>query len=49
VKGHTTRSTRSRREFWKRLGIWIFIFIFAFSVVGGAIAIVAQFFAGAPH
>ena len=46
MKGHTTRSARSRREFWKRFGIWVFIFVFAFSVVGGAIAIVAQLFAG---
>jgi hypothetical protein len=47
MRGHTTRSTRSRREFWKRLGIWIFIFIFAFSVVGGAIAVVASLLSGA--
>jgi ABC-type Fe3+ transport system permease subunit len=45
MKGHQTRSARSRREFWKRTGIWIFIFVFAFSVVGGLIAVVASFFA----
>jgi hypothetical protein len=39
VSGHTTRSVRARREFWKRLGVWIFIVIFAFSVVGGLIAV----------
>jgi hypothetical protein len=47
VKGHTTRSARARREFWKRLGIWVFIVIFAFSVVGGLIAVAASFLAGA--
>jgi len=42
VKGGTQpRAARARREFWKRLGIWIFIFIFSFSVVGGLIAAVA--------
>ncbi len=46
---HQTRSSRSRREFWKRLGIWIFIFIFAFSVVGGLIAVVASILAGQQH
>ncbi len=28
----------SRFEFWKRLFIWVFIFVFAFSVAGGIIA-----------
>jgi ABC-type Fe3+ transport system permease subunit len=46
VSGNQTRSARARREFWKRLGIWIFICVFAFSVVGGAIAVVASLFAG---
>jgi hypothetical protein len=49
MKGHTTRSARARREFWKRLGIWVFIFVFAFSVVGGAIVVVEQLLAGGPH
>ena len=49
MKTHTTRSARARREFWKRLAIWIFIFVFAFSVVGGLIAVVASLLAGAQH
>lgn len=28
----------SSAEFWKRLAIWIFIFLFIFSVAGGVIA-----------
>jgi hypothetical protein len=35
---HETRAKRAKREFWKRLGVWIFIFIFVFSVAGGVIA-----------
>lgn len=35
---HETRAKRNQREFFKKLGIWIFIAIFAFSVVGGLIA-----------
>lgn len=46
MKGHQTRSARAKREFWKRLGIWIFIFIFGFSVVGGLIAVGASLFLG---
>jgi type VI protein secretion system component VasF len=41
MKRHKSRASRARREFWKRLGIWIFLFIFAFSVVGGLIAFTA--------
>jgi len=36
---HETRAKRSRREFWLKLGVWIFLFIFAFSVVGGIFVI----------
>jgi len=43
VKGrraqHETRSARARREFLKRLGVWIFIAFFALSVAGGLIVI----------
>jgi hypothetical protein len=46
MRGHETRAARSRKEFWKRLGVWIFIFIFAFSVVGGLIAVGVGMFAG---
>jgi hypothetical protein len=36
---HETRARRGRREFWKRLFIWAFILLFAFSVAGGVIAL----------
>ncbi|MGA8534939.1 MAG: hypothetical protein WB615_12600 [Candidatus Tumulicola sp.] len=36
---HTTRASRARRDFWKRLGVWIFIAFFALSVAGGLIVI----------
>jgi uncharacterized membrane protein YhaH (DUF805 family) len=39
---HETRSKRSRREFWLKLGVWIFLFIFAFSVVGGIFVVGAS-------
>jgi hypothetical protein len=43
VKGHRathhTRAARARREFWKRLGVWIFIVFFALSVAGGLIVV----------
>ena len=35
---HETRAKRNQREFFKKLGIWLFILVFAFSVVGGLIA-----------
>jgi hypothetical protein len=37
--GHETRAVRARRDFWKRLGVWIFIAFFALSVAGGLIVI----------
>ena len=36
---HETRAARNRREFWKRLGVWIFIVFFALTVAGGLIVI----------
>jgi len=36
---HETRATRSQKEFWKRLGVWIFIAFFALSVAGGLIVV----------
>jgi preprotein translocase subunit SecG len=42
VKGrptHHTRASRARREFLKRLGVWIFILFFALSVAGGLILV----------
>lgn len=35
---HETRAKRARRDFWKRVGVWIFILVFVFSVAGGVIA-----------
>jgi hypothetical protein len=43
VKGrrptHHTRAARARREFLKRIGVWIFIVFFALSVAGGLIVV----------
>jgi hypothetical protein len=33
------RAARRRKEFFLRAGVWIFIFIFAFSIVGALIAV----------
>lgn len=35
---HETRAKRARRDFWKRLAVWIFILLFVFSVAGGVVA-----------
>jgi len=37
---HTTQASRRRGQALLRLGVWIFIFVFALSVVGGLIAFV---------
>jgi len=37
---HQTRSSRVRREFFKRFGVWIFIVFFALSVAGGLLIVV---------
>lgn len=34
---HETKAKRARRDFWKRLFVWAFILVFAFSVAGGLI------------
>lgn len=39
---YETRSTRARRQALMRLGVWIFLGIFAFSVVGGLMIFVAH-------
>jgi hypothetical protein len=39
MRGRQTRAARARIEFWKRLGVWIFLIIFAFSVAGGLIVV----------
>ena len=36
---HETRAARNRRDFWKRLAVWIFIVFFALSVAGGLIVL----------
>jgi hypothetical protein len=36
---HQTRAVRARRDFWKRLGVWVFIVFFALSVAGGLIIV----------
>ena len=37
---HETRSARARRQSLLRLGVWIFLGLFVFSIVGVAIAFV---------
>jgi hypothetical protein len=39
---HETKAKRARRELWKRLFIWAFIVLFAFSVAGGVVAMVRR-------
>jgi hypothetical protein len=36
---YETRASRARRDFLKRLGVWIFIVFFALSVAGGLIVV----------
>jgi hypothetical protein len=35
---HETRAARKRRESLMRLGVWIFLILFAFTVAGGVVA-----------
>jgi len=37
---YTTQSSRRRGQALLRLGVWLFIFIFALSVVGGLIVFI---------
>jgi len=39
---YETLKQRAARTKWIRIGVWIFIIVFAFSVVGGLFAIVPQ-------
>jgi Na+/proline symporter len=39
---HQTKSARARRDKLMRAGVWVFILMFAFSVVGGLIVIGQQ-------
>jgi len=36
---HTTQAQRRRLDFLKRAVVWVFIFIFVFSVAGGLIVL----------
>ena len=36
---HQTRAGRERRSTWLKVGIWIFLAIFVFSVAGGVVLI----------
>jgi hypothetical protein len=38
---HETRSARARRALIMRIGVWIFIGVFAFSVAGGLLIMAA--------
>ncbi|HEY9084628.1 MAG TPA: hypothetical protein VIN40_01600 [Candidatus Tyrphobacter sp.] len=39
---HETRSKRRRRQLWLKAGIWIFLGVFAFSVVGGLMVVAVR-------
>jgi type VI protein secretion system component VasF len=39
---HLTKAARARRDFAKRLGVWVFIVFFALSVAGGLIVVTAS-------
>ena len=34
---YETKAKRSRRNFWLKLGVWIFLAVFVFSVAGGVV------------
>jgi small neutral amino acid transporter SnatA (MarC family) len=34
---HATRSARQRKQLLLRAGVWIFLILFAFTIVGGAL------------
>ena len=36
---YETQSARRKRQTWLRFGVWIFILVFAFSIVGGLLAV----------
>ena len=39
---HETKAQRAQADFLKKLFIWVFIVLFAFSVAGGLIAFTVQ-------
>lgn len=36
---YETQAGRRRRQAWLRAGVWVFIFVFAFSIVGGLLVV----------
>ena len=36
---HQTRASRERRSMWLKVGVWIFLAIFVFSVAGGVVLV----------
>jgi hypothetical protein len=36
---HETRAERERRSLWLKVGVWIFLAIFVFSVAGGVVLV----------
>ena len=38
-RSYSTRASRKRKQTLMRAGIWVFIFVFAFSIVGGIFAV----------
>lgn len=36
---HHTRASRERRSMWLKVGVWIFLLIFVFSVAGGVVLV----------
>lgn len=43
---HETKASRRRKSFGMKFVVWIFIFVFGFSVVGGLFVLGASFFGG---
>ena len=40
---YKTLASRKRRNFWLRAGVWAFIVVFTFSIVGGALIAIGTF------
>lgn len=39
ARAYPTRAQRRRKEILLRAGVWVFIVLFAFSIVGGLLAV----------
>lgn len=39
ARAYPTRAARKRKQMLLRAGVWVFIFLFAFSIVGGLLAV----------